>query len=158
MYPADRLRRADGRLMAEFPAPQWFYALGRLMEAEGESFRRLGYAEVRFIVAVLDANGRHLHDTAIEIDGYALTRAAPLDDAAGFDADFTICASDAVWHRMLDEIARDGRPALRHTLSSLALVGEELWLESSDQLREDKFYRFNQTLQDLLNLSRKFSQ
>jgi len=44
---------------------------------------------------------------------------------------------------------------LRHTLSSLALVGEELWLESTDQLREDKFYRFNQTLQELLNLASK---
>jgi hypothetical protein len=56
---------------------------------------------------------------------------------------------------MLSEIAENGRPQLRHTLSSLALVGEELWLESTDQLREDKFYRFNQTLQELLNLASK---
>jgi hypothetical protein len=27
-----------------------------------------------------------------------------------------------------------------------------LWLESADQLREDKFYRFNQSLQELFNL------
>ena len=144
--------------MAEFPAPQWFVALGRLMAAEGESFRRLGYAELRFVVAMLDADGKHLHDTAIEIDGYALTRVAALVDLPGFDPDFTICASAAVWHRMLEEIAHDGRPALRHTLSSLALVGDELWLESTDQLREDKFYRFNQTLQELLNLSGKLSR
>jgi hypothetical protein len=32
-------------------------------------------------------------------------------------------------------------------------MGEEMWLESSDQLREDKFYRYNQTLQELLNLA-----
>ena len=50
-----------------------------------------------------------------------------------------------------------GRPELRHTLSSLALIGEELWLESIDQLREDKFYRFNQTLQELFNLAAKLS-
>ena len=42
---------------------------------------------------------------------------------------------------------------MRHTLSSLALVSEEMWLESTDQLREDKFYRFNQTLQEILNLA-----
>jgi len=58
-----------------------------------------------------------------------------------------------VWRRMLDEIARDGRPELRHTLNSLALIGDELWLESADQLREDKFYRFNQSLQELFNLA-----
>jgi len=144
--------------MAEFPAPQWFEALGRLMAAEGESFRRLGYAEVRFVVAMLDADGKHLHDTAIEIDGYALAHAAALAELPGFDPDFTICASATVWHRMLEEIAHDGRPALRHTLSSLALVGDEMWLESTDQLREDKFYRFNQTLQELLNLSGKLSR
>ena len=54
---------------------------------------------------------------------------------------------------MLDEIARNGRPELRHTLNSLALIGDELWLESTDQLREDKFYRFNQSLQELFNLA-----
>jgi hypothetical protein len=66
-----------------------------------------------------------------------------------------ICGKREIWDRMLGEIAEDGRPQLRHTLSSLALVGEELWLESTDQLREDKFYRFNQTLQELLNLAAK---
>ncbi len=54
---------------------------------------------------------------------------------------------------MLDEIARHGRPELRHTLNSLVLMGEEMWLESADQLREDKFYRFNQTLQEFFNLA-----
>ena len=44
---------------------------------------------------------------------------------------------------------------MRHTLSSLALMGEELWLESPDQLREDKFYRYNQTLQESFNLAAK---
>lgn len=37
------------------------------------------------------------------------------------------------------------------------LIGEEMWLESSDQLREDKFYRFNQTLQKLFNLAAKIA-
>jgi len=32
---------------------------------------------------------------------------------------------------------------------------ERILLESTDQLREDKFYRFNQTRQELLNLASK---
>lgn len=138
--------------MAQFPTPEWFLALGRMMAAEGEVFRRLGYAEVRFVVRVLDDSGKVQTATALEIDGYTLTRAFTLDGKP-FDADFAICASRAVWTRMLDEIAHEGRASLRHTLSSLALVGDELWLESDDQLREDKFYRYNQTLQELFNLS-----
>ena len=89
------------------------------------------------------------------IDGYQLTEAKPIVDLNEFDPDFVICGKREIWDRMLGEIGEHGRPQLRHTLSSLALVGEELWLESTDQLREDKFYRFNQTLQELLNLAAK---
>lgn len=141
-------------MAVKFPDADWFLALGRLMEAEGESFRRLGYAEVRFAIRVL-ANEREgvEHTIGLEFEGYTLVRAEALADSAAFDPDFVICARRRVWQRMLDEIVRNGRPDLRGTLSSLALVGEELWLESSDQLREDKFYRVNQTLQEFFNLA-----
>jgi hypothetical protein len=144
---------------AAFPEPEWFLALGRLMRSEGELFGRLGYAETRFAVRVIADNGEDpARDriVGLVIDGYALTDARALSgsrELAAFDPDFAICAPCGVWQRMLDEIARNGRPELRHTLSSLALVGEEMWLESSDQLREDKFYRYNQTLQEMLNLA-----
>jgi hypothetical protein len=154
-----------------FPEPQWFLALGRLMAARGELFRRIGYVETRFIVRVLpdeDGGGEKWNqqdrdqeerNTGVAMQGYALTDAVALAPgaAASFDADFTICARGGVWRRMLDEIARGGRPELRHTLNSLALIGDELWLESADQLREDKFYRFNQSLQELFNLAAELS-
>jgi hypothetical protein len=140
-----------------FPDPQWFLALGGLMAARGELFRRIGYAETRFVVRVLpdEDGGGQEQNTGVAMAGYALTDAMALapGEAASFDPDFAICARGAVWRRMLDEIARNGRPELRHTLNSLALLGDELWLESADQLREDKFYRFNQSLQELFNLA-----
>jgi len=142
--------------MPAFPDPEWFLALGRLMESEGELFRRLGYAETRFAIRVLGEDGETVErTTGLEIDGYRMGRAVALEAASAFDPDFVVCARRSTWQRMLDEILRGGRPELRHTLSSLALIGEELWLESSDQLREDKFYRFNQTLQELFNLATK---
>jgi len=142
----------------EFPDPQWFLALGRLMAIRGELFQRIGYVEARFVVRVLsdeDTGGGQEQNTGVAMQGYALAdaRALACGEAGSFDPDFTICARRAVWRRMLDEIARDGHPELRHTLSSLALMGDELWLESTDQLREDKFYRFNQSLQELFNLA-----
>jgi hypothetical protein len=145
--------------MPAFPGAEWFLTLGRLMEAEGELFRRLGYAEVRFAIRVMsDDDESTAAITGLEIDGYKLSRALELKDMTAFDPDFIICARRGMWQRMLDEIARDGRPELRHTLSSLALIGEDLWLESTDQLREDKFYRFNQTLQEFFNLATKLSR
>jgi hypothetical protein len=146
-------------MSAAFPDPQWFLALGRQMRSEGELFRRLGYAETRFAVRVIADDGddpARERSVGLAIDGYALAEARALSGPgalAEFNPDFIICARRAVWQRMLDEVAAGGRPELRHTLSSLALVGEEMWLESSDQLREDKFYRYNQTLQEMLNLA-----
>ncbi len=143
--------------MAAFPDSEWFLTLGKLMHAEGELFRRLGYAETRFAVRVVPNNTGNGGDriVGLVIDGYQLTEAKPVADLNDYDPDFVICGKREIWDRMLSEIAEHGRPQLRHTLSSLALVGEELWLESTDQLREDKFYRFNQTLQELLNLAAK---
>jgi len=143
--------------MPSFPEPGWFAALGRLMEAEGALFQRLGFAETRFAVRVLPDDGGNGGEALIGvvIDGYRVSEARALDDPEAFDPDFVICGKRSVWERMLAEITEQGRPSLRHTLSSLALVGEELWLESSDQLREDKFYRYNQTLQEMLNLARR---
>jgi hypothetical protein len=144
--------------MAFFPDPQWFAALGRLMGAEGELFRRIGYAELRFAIRVLSDDGSRTEAlTGVEINGYELSLAVTLDDASGFDPDFVVCARRPIWQRMLAEIKQAGRPEPRHTLSSLALIGEEMWLESVDQLREDKFYRFNQTLQELFNLAAKLA-
>src|SRR5690242_18165504 len=137
----------DRCVSISFPQPEWFLALGRLMKAEGELFHRLGFAEVRFGIRVLsdDEDQRTTAMTGVEINGYDVSNAIALDQAVGsFDPDFVICAKNEIWNRMLDEIHRTGRPELRRTLSSLALVGEDLWLESDDQLREDKFYRYNQ--------------
>jgi len=153
----------------QFPDPDWFLALGGLMAARGEFFQRIGYVEARFVVRVLpdvlpdllpdeDSGGEAQtaeQATGVAMEGYALTNAMALapGDAMSFDPDFVICARRSVWRRMLEEIAHSGRPELRHTLNSLALIGDELWLESADQLREDKFYRFNQSLQELFNLA-----
>ena len=134
----------------------WFEALGQRMGDEAESFRRLGYVETRFVVRVLpegeneDGTGTC---TGLAFDGYTLTEAKPLPEPWSFDPDFVICGRESAWSRMLDEIERNGRPELRHTLNSLVLLGDELWLESKDQLREDKFYRYNQSLQEFFNLA-----
>ena len=136
----------------------WFAGLGQRMGAEAEAFRRLGYLETRFVVRVLpEAEGASEDDTGtctgLAFDGYTLSEAKPLSEPWSFDPDFVICGHESAWSRMLDEIERNGRPVLRHTLNSLVLLGDELWLESKDQLREDKFYRYNQSLQEFFNLA-----
>ena len=137
-----------------FPDVSWFRALGERMTTERERFQRLGYAETRFVIRILgEGNGSAERQIGLAFDGYRLADVEEVRDAEAYDPDFILCATASVWRRMLDEIAREGRPALRHTLNSLVLVGDDMWLESTDQLREDRFYRFNQTLQEFFNLS-----
>ena len=143
----------------------WFAALGQRMGAEAEAFRRLGYLETRFVVRVLPETQTETPNgtpnetgdtgtcTGLAFDGYTLTEAKPLPEPWSFDPDFVICGRESAWRRLLDEIERNGHPELRHSLNSLVLLGDELWLESKDQLREDKFYRYNQSLQEFFNLA-----
>ena len=136
----------------------WFAVLGQRMGAEAEAFRRLGYIETRFVVRVLPEGQGETEDgtgmcTGLAFEGYTLGEATALPEPWSFDPDFVICGRESAWSRMLDEIGRNGRPELRHTLNSLVLLGDELWLESTDQLREDKFYRYNQSLQEFFNLA-----
>lgn len=140
--------------MPAFPDPEWFLALGRLMQSHGERFQRLGYAEVRFVINVLpDEEGQAARAIGLVFDGYRLAEVMVLDDPWSLDPDFVLNAKRSVWDRMLGEIEAQGHPSLRSTLNSLALMGEQVWLESQDQLREDKFYRYNQTIQEFFNLA-----
>jgi len=110
--------------MPSFPDSAWFLTLGQLMLAEGELFRRLGYAETRFAVRVVPNNMSNGGDqiVGLVIDGYQLTEVTPVADLNEYDPDFVICGKREIWDRMLGEIEANGRPELRHTLSSLALV------------------------------------
>ncbi len=124
------------------------------MESEGERFRRIGYAEARFVVKVLpDEEGAPARSIGLVFDGYRLAEVCELDDPWSIDPDFIVNAKRSVWLKLLGEIEAEGHPALRSTLNSLALMGEQVWLESRDQLREDKFYRYNQTIQEFFNLA-----
>lgn len=156
MHPADRFF-GNGRVLVvtpSFPEPQWFRALGSLMESQGERFRRIGYSETRFVINVLpDEEGKAARAIGLVFDGYRLAEAVALEDPWSIDPDFIVNAKRSVWEKLLGEIEAQGHPSLRNTLNSLALMGEQVWLESRDQLREDKFYRYNQTIQEFFNLA-----
>ena len=73
--------------MPSFPDSRWFLTLGQLMQAEGELFRRLGYAETRFAVRVVPNNMGNGGDqiVGLVIDGYQLTEAKPVEDLNEYD-------------------------------------------------------------------------
>lgn len=52
------------------------------------------------------------------------------------------------WQAMVDDIVAHGRATGRHTLNSLTMVGDHIGVRGDDPMGIDRFFRFNQTLQD----------
>lgn len=49
------------------------------------------------------------------------------------------------------DIRRNGEADLDHTLDALTFSGVSLKIEAEDQLEEDLFHRYSQTLQEFFN-------
>jgi hypothetical protein len=71
------------------------------------------------------------------------------------EADFTLAGFYSVWQEMIENIRQHGEPGLEHTLNYLALPGIALRVIARDQLKEDLFYRYNQTFQQFFNEAAK---
>ena len=73
-----------------------------------------------------------------------------MDDPAEL-ADFVLTGKSDAWQEMIENIRSNGEADLGHTLNALTLPGVPLKIEAEDQLQEDLFYRYNQTLQEFFN-------
>src|SRR5260370_42007933 len=111
MHLADGLQQAlRSQLMPSFPDSAWFLTLGQLMQAEGELFRRLGYAETRFAVRVVPNNMGNGGDqiVGLVIDGYQLTEVTPVADLNKYYPVFVICGKCEICDRMISKIVYNG--------------------------------------------------
>ena len=57
------------------------------------------------------------------------------------------------WQAMFDNIAANGHAVDQWTLNTLTLFGDRIALRASDPMGEDRFHRFNQTLQEFVDAS-----
>jgi hypothetical protein len=52
---------------------------------------------------------------------------------------------------MFDDITTNGRATGRRTINSLTLVGDRIDVRGDDPMGVDKFFRFNQTIQQFFD-------
>ena len=142
-----------------FPSRAWFERLAVEMKAERVRHEHLGTIDCIAVFTVLDGgsggNPCRLQVTFEEYDAVDVREVAEKDLAA---ADFVVETDLDTWRSMIESIAAGaGRPALEQTLNYLSLPGTPIRLWAEDPVGRDKFFRFNQSLQEFFNASAHFA-
>jgi hypothetical protein len=142
-----------------FPSRAWFARLAELMNLDRARQEQLGYVDCVAQFTVLDGGPAgtpvSFQVTFEEFSAIAVTE-HPGRELAG--ADFALQARLADWRAMIESIAAGGgRPALDQTLNRLSHMGTPFELVADDPLHADYYFRYNQSLQEFVNASARFS-
>ena len=136
--------------MAVFPSVDWFDAVRNVFNAD-DRYRGAGGGCCNCLAGFRIADRVFV----LEFDGIECSAAAEGDDETLDDVDFYLDMPADAWRDMVANIAANGGADLHHTLNTLDL-GRDDGLAMSrhgDQVREDLFFRYNQTLQFFFDAS-----
>ncbi|HEX4905764.1 MAG TPA: hypothetical protein VFU93_09955, partial [Acidimicrobiales bacterium] len=78
---------------------------------------------------------------------------AEIDEGAERLADCWLDGTIEDWQAMFDCIGANGHAVDQWTLNTLTLFGDRISLHAADPMGEDRFSRFNQTLQEFVDAS-----
>lgn len=145
---------APGFLMdVVFPSLAFFEALAREMRAERERFSRLGFFDTTFGVRVLPEGPGAVGEYVLGFEVFDCVRVG--EGLTGVETDFVIEGPLAAWREMLDVIHALGAADTAHSLNTLTHFGEGLRVRYDDPDGHDKMYRFAESIQEFLDLSRR---
>ena len=136
--------------MAIFPSVDWFDEVRNVFNAD-DRYRGAGGGYCNCIAGFKIAERVFV----LTFDGVECSAAVEGDDASLDEVDFYLDMPDDEWRDMVANIAANGAADLHYTLNTLDL-GREDGLATSkhgDQVREDLFFRYNQTLQFFFDAS-----
>ncbi len=137
-------------LLPDFPSSAWFDALVGDVDRRRKEYERLGFADCRFAVEVVDDRGT-CRWFGLVLDGYDIISEGELDRLEPFAPDVVLSGPHAAWTEMVANIVRHGGADRAHTLNALSIAGFPLSARSPDPVGRDKFYRYAETLQTLFD-------
>jgi hypothetical protein len=141
--------------MSTFPSLEWFQRLADRMEAQPEKYRRLGVVDLTLVVKIEFPAGRtERYCLTFETYRCSAVRRLADDEVVVGRHPVQIEGEYGAWKEMIDNIQRSGAADLTHTLNYLTLPDWPLRLVSlsdDDQLDVDRFYRYNESLQEFFN-------
>lgn len=141
---------AQGPVM--FPSLAWFEALVQVMRGNMARYEHLGYTDCVMQFTVTDGDAGKPWSVRLTFDTYDVTEVAPADPKREDSTDFALEAPLSIWKAVIGSIARNqGTPDPELTLNYLSLREPQFAVTAGDQLRRDYFFRYNQTMQQLMN-------
>jgi len=133
-------------MAVRFPSLEFFQALQQRTIEDKARFEKLGYCDTTFGVRI----GGNLYAIAFEV--YECTSVRAASDSHGLD--FVLEAPLELWREMVASIVKNKGADAAHTLNTLSHVGDRMKLVSEDAEGNDKFYRFQASLQEFFDQAR----
>ena len=139
-----------------FPSAEWFRALADRMAAQPEKYRKLGVMNLTLAPRISFPDGREML-FSLEFDGNRCRAVRRVDGPATLGGRHAVILEGdyGAWREMIENIRVNGQADLQHTLNYLTLPDWPLRLVAVDedvgQLDVDRFYRYNETLQEFFD-------
>ncbi len=141
-------------MKVSFPSLAFFQALQTLMRQDEPRFRRLGFIDTTFGVHVVGPNGQEWR----YLLAFEVFDCREVTEVGGFDLtaiDFVLKGDLAAWVEMLENIRQHNGAGVTHSLNTLTHFGERLTVLYDDPDNRDKFFRFQESLQEFFDLASK---
>ena len=129
-----------------------FDDLASAMAANPERYERLGDVDLE-LALVMRRPGGDAFRARLSFHGITCDGVAAIDAGDEVQADCWLDGAVEDWQAMFDNIAANGHAVDQWTLNTLTLFGDRIALRASDPMGEDRFHRFNQTLQEFVDAS-----
>lgn len=139
-------------MQVAFPSLAFFQTLQSNLRQDEPRFRRLGFIDTIFGVHVAGPDGQEWrYQLAFEVfDCCEVTTVTTFDLTA---VDFVLKGDLAAWVEMIDNIRQHGGADVTHSLNTLTHFGEHLQMLYDDPDNRDKFFRFQESIQEFFNLA-----
>ncbi|MEW6299246.1 MAG: hypothetical protein AB1671_16150 [Thermodesulfobacteriota bacterium] len=134
-----------------FPSLAFFQALQTLMRQDEARFRRLGFIDTTFGIHIVTPDHAWQYLLAFEVFECRDVREVPAFDLTAVD--FVLKGDLAAWADMLENIRQHGGADVTHSLNTLTHFGERLTLVYDDPDNRDKFFRFQESIQEFFDLA-----
>ncbi|HJM26773.1 MAG: hypothetical protein CL516_03800 [Actinobacteria bacterium] len=128
----------------------FYQDLADLMNAHPDWYETLGEVDFTLGVVMADESGSDLR-VLLHFEELGCAEVSPLPEGGEASCDCWLEGDTASWAEMFDDIASNGRATGKRTINSLTLVGDHIDVRGGDPMGVDKFFRFNQTIQQFLD-------
>ena len=137
-------------MTARIDSLAFFDDLAAAMAADPERYERLGDIDLELAIVMRRPHGDHFR-VRLSFSGVTCDGVAEIEAGDEAKADCWLEGDLEAWQAMFASIAVNGRARESWTLNTLTLFGDRIALHAADPMGEDRFHRFNQTLQDFVD-------